>query len=684
MTRQNAYPRRRRAWAHGNRRWLARAATVLLLPLILFDAAGAQGPVPLIFDTDMGNDVDDALALGLIHALQRRGDCRLIAVTLTKDQRYAAPLVDVVNTFYGYGEIPIGVVRGGVSPGEGNYLRQLACAEDNGQPRYPHKLRDGRDAPEATALLRRVLAAQGDGSVVIVQVGFSTNLARLLDSKPDEVSPLDGLTLVRRKVRLLSAMAGNFAPAGSKRFKEFNVATDVASAKKLFQQWPTPIVVSGFEVGNAIVYPHRSIGQNYNYVPHHPLAEAYRLYMKMPYDRPTWDLTSALYAIWPDKGFFGLSGPGRVVVEDDGVTRFQAEEGGPRRYLTVSREQALRVRDAFASLCSERPSGVAEREKQQAEADRRRKVRSTRTTPEARVQLANPTLRLDFDPRGSDTGYNYIWVRRPGTDRWERVHNFGIDVGSYDAGDRREMNCVGVNLSLERTGRTMKVTYPSPLVQYRQFDDRIGTPELIRKYPEFTADEARRLVHADASLEFRYEIDPQRPSFVVSGRVLRGRVNYAVYIVDALWTDNHFLPTHELVEGQPEYDPARPEGKKACAQVPIEKVRYAIFYRRDGEGVPFALLPLLPDRARVCNYFDNWKCLYDFRTSELNQQFVPDDPPVTGANDTGYLTSPRADGGLAPVRVAFFPELGWGQGGKGDELRQRIVRSLKQAYPSSW
>ena len=214
-----------------------------------------------------------------------------------------------------------------------------------------------------------------------------------------------------------------------------------------------------------------------------------------------------------------------MAVEDDGVTRFQAEEGGPHRYLTVSREQALRIRDAFVDLCSERPAGVAELEKQQAEADRRRKVRSTRTTPEARARLANATLRLDFDPRGSDTGYNYIWVRRPDTGRWERVHNFGIDVGSYDAVDQWETNCVGISLSLESTGRTMKVTYPSPLVQYRQFDDRIGTPGLIRKYPQFTTDEARRLVHADASLDFHYEIDPQRPSFVVSGRVLQGRIS---------------------------------------------------------------------------------------------------------------------------------------------------------------
>ncbi len=42
-------------------------------------------PVPLIFDTDIGNDCDDVLALGMIHSLQTRGECELLAVTITKD-----------------------------------------------------------------------------------------------------------------------------------------------------------------------------------------------------------------------------------------------------------------------------------------------------------------------------------------------------------------------------------------------------------------------------------------------------------------------------------------------------------------------------------------------------------------------------------------------------------------------
>ncbi|MFM8892792.1 MAG: hypothetical protein ACKOTB_14455, partial [Planctomycetia bacterium] len=60
-------------------------------------------PVDIIFDTDIGNDIDDVLALGLIHALQSRGECRLLAVTITKDSPLAPPFTDAVNTFYDRG-----------------------------------------------------------------------------------------------------------------------------------------------------------------------------------------------------------------------------------------------------------------------------------------------------------------------------------------------------------------------------------------------------------------------------------------------------------------------------------------------------------------------------------------------------------------------------------------------------
>src|SRR5262249_30710125 len=132
-----------------------------------FETAVRQpGKVKLCFDTDMGNDIDDALALGVIHALQSRGECELLSVTLSKDHELAAPFVDVVNTFYGRGGIPIGVVRDGKTAEESKYLRATVEARTGDGPRYPHDLVSGRNAPEAVSLLRRTLAAQPDGSVV--------------------------------------------------------------------------------------------------------------------------------------------------------------------------------------------------------------------------------------------------------------------------------------------------------------------------------------------------------------------------------------------------------------------------------------------------------------------------------------------------------------------------------------
>src|SRR6185437_9970799 len=118
------------------------------------------------------------------------------------DNEKAPRFVDAVNTFYGRGDVPIGVVKGGVVL-DGKYL-VLADQEDEGRLRYPHDL---TTAPPAVTVLRKALAGRADQSVVVAQVGFSTNLARLLDSPPDAVSPLSGVDLVKAKVRFLSLMA---------------------------------------------------------------------------------------------------------------------------------------------------------------------------------------------------------------------------------------------------------------------------------------------------------------------------------------------------------------------------------------------------------------------------------------------------------------------------------------------
>jgi len=329
------------------------AYLVALTPVAAAVAADKPDPVLLIFDTDMGNDIDDALALSVIHALESRGECQLLGVTVSKDNAYCAPFIDAVNTFYGRGEIPIGVVRDGKQPEDGKFVRQVSQARDGDSLRYPHDLKSGADAPDAIPLLRKLLAESPENSVVLVVVGFSTNMARLLESDPDSSSPLAGRELVAKHCQLLSMMAGMFTDP---RQKEYNVHIDLDAARKVFADWPTEIVASGFEIGQAIKYPAASIEHDFGYVAHHPVQEAYTLYMPMPYDRETWDLTSVLYAVRPDRDYFGLSPPGKITVDDEGVTHFTESTAGRDRYLTASDEQISRVREALVQLASQPPA----------------------------------------------------------------------------------------------------------------------------------------------------------------------------------------------------------------------------------------------------------------------------------------------------------------------------------------
>lgn len=331
--------------------------TLLLVCGVFQSDLQAKEPVKLIFDTDMGNDIDDALALAVIHALQSRGECELLAVTSSKENPYAALYCDVVNSFYGRGEIPLGRVSNGKTPKDGSYVRKIVEFSENGKPVFERHYQRAEEIPEAVSLLRKTLASQDDHSVVLVVVGFSTNIARLLQTPGDEISPLTGQELVAQKVKLLSQMIGRFDPSKPDSFHEYNVREDIPAAKTLYQMWPdqVPVVVSGWEIGRAIKNRATSILNDYNYVKHHPIKMGYEYWHKMPYDRPTYDLTSVLYAVRPDRNYFGLSEPGTFQINEQGKLEYSADPKGKQRYLTVTPEQIVRTQEVLESLSSQPP-----------------------------------------------------------------------------------------------------------------------------------------------------------------------------------------------------------------------------------------------------------------------------------------------------------------------------------------
>ncbi len=313
----------------------------------------AKTPVRLIFDTDMGNDVDDALALAIIHYFQSRGECELLAVTTTKDNPHVVPYIKMFNNFYGYPDIPVGSIKSGIEIHDGRYIRKVLEARDeSGKYKYnPKGYKAGDFALDSVELLRKTLAGIKEGKVIIVQVGFSTNMARLLETQGDEYSPLSGIELVKERVEYLSVMAGRFVGKGNDH-REYNVIKDIPAAQKLFAKCPVPVICSGNEVGSAILMPGNVMKNDYNYVPNHPLQESFRLYRGFDKNQGTFDLTSVFYVVRPNSGYFDLSDPGTIKIRDEGNSVFEVSKEGKHRFMKVNDIQIARVREAFIWICS--------------------------------------------------------------------------------------------------------------------------------------------------------------------------------------------------------------------------------------------------------------------------------------------------------------------------------------------
>ena len=322
---------------------------VLLLTMLCFGFGMRAQRMNVIFETDMGNDVDDALAIDMLYKYNKQKRINLMAVMLNKEGEFPPKYIDLLNTWYGQKRIPIGVSpRADKSMVAGTNYTQVVCEklDEKGKPLYKRSIKDYSKLLSAVKLYRKLLAKAEDASVTIVSVGFSTNLALLLDTKADEYSPLTGKELVAQKVKRLVTMAGHIE---NPKYAEYNVVNDVAACQHVFNEWPTPIYMSPFELGLQVRYPAQSIENDFTWTKHHPIVDSYKVYLKKIEDRPTWDLTAVLYAVDPQQ-FFNISPAGKIVVTDEGYTHYKQDAAGKHFYLFITPEQAKAILEYFVTM----------------------------------------------------------------------------------------------------------------------------------------------------------------------------------------------------------------------------------------------------------------------------------------------------------------------------------------------
>jgi inosine-uridine nucleoside N-ribohydrolase len=302
-------------------------------------------PIKIIFDTDMGPDYDDVGAITMLHAYADSGKAEILATMASTKYEGVAAVLSVLNTYFKRPDLPIGVPKG-----DALTLRDFQHWTDTLIARYPHGIAANADASDAVALYRKILAKQPDNSVTIVTVGFLTNIANLLKSRPDSISALPGDELVHKKVKQLVSMAGKF-PEG----REFNIHEDAASAKYVYENFRARVVFSGFEIGQKIKCGIPLVRNEA--ITHSPVKDVFRISIPLAKEdslgRMSWDETAVLVAVNGIQPYYKMQ-KGSIEIADDGTNRWKRDAGN-QVYL-IEDQPSSEVQRVINDLLMHQPS----------------------------------------------------------------------------------------------------------------------------------------------------------------------------------------------------------------------------------------------------------------------------------------------------------------------------------------
>jgi inosine-uridine nucleoside N-ribohydrolase len=305
--------------------------------------------VKMILDTDLGADCDDAGAIAVAHALADLGETQILAITHCTSLDCAIGCIDAINIYYGR-SLPIGSYKKDGfkdAPELGAYAKYVY---DN----FPHGYNTRADAPDAVSLLRKTLAEDDEGNIVIVAIGPLNNLHDLLESGADEFSPLDGIELVAQKVDKMVIMGGFFHMDGDvvwgheKMEGEYNIVADIKSAQGVFDNSPVPIILSSYEIGQKILTGKPLIDRSVAT----PVGKSYEVYCNG--NRESWDLTAVLYAVRGEAPFWKIHEYGEIKVDDKGVTTWRKSTSNKHSYLITDMDPS-KVEDELNKLLLSEP-----------------------------------------------------------------------------------------------------------------------------------------------------------------------------------------------------------------------------------------------------------------------------------------------------------------------------------------
>jgi inosine-uridine nucleoside N-ribohydrolase len=305
----------------------------------------------IILDTDINTDCGDAGAMALLHAFADAGEAEILGIGVCVSNPDVPHAVQAINEYYGRAAIPIAQYQHGPEIEKTGHafvapLRAMAKKQ-------------AASFASTTKLYRKVLSEAADSSVTFAAIGFMNTLHQLLLSEGDEYSDLSGDKLIQAKVRKLVVMGGQYPTSQSITHyggAEYNFHRAPASAASVCKNWPTPVVFSGFEVGDTIIAGRSLVSHTPE---NNPVRKAYEL-DGFPQGRSAWDETVVFYAVngpvYQGEKYFEEVNGKNIVSAETGGNFFVAGEGS-QSYLKKCLPNE-RYAELFDTLQTRLPSKV--------------------------------------------------------------------------------------------------------------------------------------------------------------------------------------------------------------------------------------------------------------------------------------------------------------------------------------
>ncbi|MDR3741683.1 MAG: nucleoside hydrolase [Terracidiphilus sp.] len=346
------------------KRWTTAVALLLAMAAGLECAQTAARPEPVILDTDIGDDIDDAFALGLILTSP---ELKLVGVTTTfGDTELRARLVERYLTAAGRGDVP---VLAGVKTEAKNVFTQRAYAEQpHGEERdgcivrllslsvypTPKAEQDRYDACEkerrdAVGFILRE-AKERPGEITLIAIGALTNVKTAIARDPVGFKSLKRVVLMGGSVdRGYDGQKGERRPPDA----EWNFLCDPAGAQALLASgvpvFVMPLDSTQVHLPSAEaerIYAHGSAVTDQITLLYHQWAANSGSATKVP---TLFDPVAVTYTFRPD---LCSAEPMRLEVDAKGFSR--RVEGKPNAEVCLVADEA-----GFLALLEERLTGSA-------------------------------------------------------------------------------------------------------------------------------------------------------------------------------------------------------------------------------------------------------------------------------------------------------------------------------------